>query len=146
LGGLVADLAVVINVLLIIALLAAFGGTLTLPGIAGLILTVGMAVDANILIYERIREELAQGRSIRAAIDEGFGKALSAILDSNITTFITGVILFYFGTGPVQGFAVTLMIGIIMTLFTALLVSRSLIELMLGNKTTFNFGQPKTAA
>lgn len=145
-GGLVADLAVVINVLLIIALLAAFGGTLTLPGIAGLILTVGMAVDANILIYERIREELAQGRSVRAAIDEGFGKALSAILDSNITTFITGVILFYFGTGPVQGFAVTLMIGIIMTLFTALLVSRSLIELMLGNKTTFNFGQPKTAA
>lgn len=142
-GGLIADLAVLINVIGIVALLAAFGGTLTLPGIGGLILTIGMAVDANILIFERIREELRKGRSLKAAVDEGYGKALSAILDSNITTFITGVILFYFGTGPVQGFAVTLMIGILMTLFTAILVTRAVFNLMIAGGTHhINFGQP----
>ncbi len=146
-SGMVADLAVFFNVGLILTLLAAFGGTLTLPGIAGLILTIGMAVDANILIFERVREELSLGRSLRSAIDEGYGKALSAILDSNITTFITGVILFYFGSGPIQGFAVTLMIGIIMTLFTAIMVTRAIIELYLSRGATgFNFGQPKHAA
>jgi preprotein translocase subunit SecD len=144
-AGIIANIAVIINVLLILAILAAFQGTLTLPGIAGIILTIGMAVDANILIFERIREELLKGRSLRSAIDEGFGKALSAILDSNITTFITGMILFFVGTGPIQGFALTLMIGILGTLFTGILLSRKMFEILLARGiTTFNFGQPKT--
>lgn len=140
-AGMIADAAVMINVLLVLSLLAAFNGTLTLPGIGGIILTIGMAVDANILIYERVREELRHGRTLRAAIDEGFHKALSAILDSNICTFVTGIILFYFGTGPVQGFALTLMIGILMTLFTGLLVSRAIINMILSRgATSINFG------
>lgn len=143
-GGIISVIAVMINVLLILGVLAAFQGTLTLPGIAGIILTIGMAVDANILIYERIREELARGRSIKSAIDEGFSKALSAILDSNITTFITGLILFYLGTGPIQGFAMTLMIGILGTLFTAIVLSKAMINIFIARgATTFNFGQPK---
>jgi preprotein translocase subunit SecD len=143
-AGFVANLAVIINVLLIFAVMAAFDGTLTLPGIAGIILTIGMAVDANILIYERIREELHHGRALRSAVDEGFKKALSAIVDSNVTTFITGLILFYFGSGSIQGFAMTLMIGILATLFTAILVSKAMIELMMKpGSTHFNFGQPK---
>ncbi len=141
-GGLIADVAVLINILLIIALLAAFKGTLTLPGIAGLILTLGMAVDVNILIYERIREELYRGRTLRAAVDEGFKRAFGAIIDSNILTVITGIILFKIGTGPIQGFAVTLIIGVLMTLFTAITVSRAIIELRLaGGLNEFNFGQ-----
>lgn len=144
-GGIIAVIAVMINVLLILGVLAAFQGTLTLPGIAGIILTIGMAVDANILIYERIREELARGRSIKSAIDEGFSKALSAILDSNITTFITGLILFFLGTGPIQGFAMTLMIGILGTLFTAIVLSKAMINIFIAKgATTFNFGQPKS--
>lgn len=144
-SGAIADLAVAINVLLIISALSAFQGTLSLPGIAGIILTIGMAVDANILVFERIREELYRGRSMRAAIDEGFSKALSAILDSNITTFMTGMILYFFGSGPIQGFAITLMIGIVTTLFTALTVSRALINLSIGDSssTRFSFGQVK---
>ncbi len=142
-GGLIADLAVLVNVICLVALLSGFGGTLTLPGIGGLILTIGMAVDANILIFERIREEMRRGRSLKAAVDEGYSKALTAILDSNITTFITGVILFYFGTGPVQGFAVTLMIGIVMTLFTAILITRAVFNLMIARGAQhINFGQP----
>jgi preprotein translocase subunit SecD len=143
-GGIVADIAVIINISLVLAVLAALGGTLTLPGIAGIILTLGMAVDANILIMERIREELFKGRSMRAAIDEGFAKAMAAILDSNITTFITGVILYYFGSGPIQGFALTLIIGIIGTLFTGIFVSKALIELLVGKTGYMSFGQPKT--
>lgn len=143
-GGLIADFAVLLNVSLIIAVLSAFGGTLTLPGISGIILTIGMAVDANVLIFERIREELSKGRSIRSAVDEGYSKALSAVMDSNITTFITGLILFYFGSGPIQGFAMTLMIGILGTLFTAIIVTRAIIEIFIvRGATTFNFGQPK---
>ena len=143
-GGVVANVAVLINVILLAALLAAFQGTLTLPGIAGMILTMGMAVDANILIYERIREELARGRSLKAAIDEGFSKAFRAILDSNVTSTMTGLILLYFGSGPIQGFALTLILGILTTLFTAIVVSRAIIELMMNENTvTFNFGQPK---
>ena len=143
-GGLVADIAVIINVLLILAVLAALKGTLSLPGIAGIILTMGMAVDANVLIFERIREELAVGRSLRSAIDEGFKMALSAIIDSNVTTFISGVILYYMGSGSIQGFALTLMIGIVFTMFTAIWVSKAMIELMLRNgATSFDFGQPK---
>jgi preprotein translocase subunit SecD len=143
-GGLVADFAVIINIALVLGVLASLGGTLSLPGIAGIILTLGMAVDANVLIYERIREELNKGRSMKSAIDEGFSKALSAILDSNITTFITGLILYYFGSGPIQGFALTLMIGILGTLFTAILVSRAVIEIIMsGGSTHFGFGQKK---
>ncbi len=143
-GGLIADFAVVVNVLLIIGVLAALKGTLTLPGIAGVVLTMGMAVDANVLIFERIREELNKGRSIRSAVDEGFSKAMSAIIDGNLTTAITAFILLVFGTGPIQGFATTLLIGIITTLFTAIVVSRAFIDLMLSRGATdFNFGQVK---
>jgi len=149
-AGMVANFAVIINVLLILAILTPLvisgGGTLTLPGIAGIILTIGMAVDANILVFERIREEMMKGRGFRNAVDEGFSKALSAIVDSNVTTFLTGLILFLLGTGPVQGFALTLMIGIVTTFFTAIIVSRAMIELMISNGKSINFGQPSTMA
>ena len=146
LGGGIADIALLMNVLLMVAVLAGFGGTLTLPGIAGVILSVAMAVDANILVFERIREELAMGKTLRQAIDQGFGKAMSAILDSNMTNVLSGIVLYFLGTGPVKGFAVTLIIGVITTLFTAVLVSRAMFELVVaGGATTFNFGQRKTA-
>jgi len=149
-AGIVANLAVMINVLLILSILTpvviAGGGTLTLPGIAGIILTIGMAVDANILVFERIREELSKGRTLRASVDEGFRRALNAILDSNTTSFMTGMILFLLGTGPVQGFALTLMVGILTTLFTAFVVSRAMIELMMASGKPVNFGQPIATA
>lgn len=119
-SGLIADLALVVNIVLILGALAALGATLTLPGLAGIVLTIGMAVDANVLVYERIKEELRLGRTAKAAVDAGYKNALSTILDANITTLIAAVVLFQFGTGPVQGFAVTLFIGIIASLFTAL--------------------------
>ena len=128
--GFVADLALLLNVVFIMALLAAFGATLTLPGIAGIALTIGMAVDANIIIFERIREELRLGKTARAAVDAGFDKAVSAVLDANITTFIAGVVLFSYGSGPIKGFAVTLMIGIATTLFSAIFVSRTMLDLL----------------
>ncbi|UCD85973.1 MAG: protein translocase subunit SecD [Deltaproteobacteria bacterium] len=124
LSGLLADFAILLNVILILGALAAFEATLTLPGIAGIVLTIGMAVDANVLILERIREELRVGKTPRAAIDAGYSKALLTILDANITTLMAGIILFQFGTGPVKGFAVTLSIGIVSSLFSALLVTR----------------------
>jgi preprotein translocase subunit SecD len=108
--------------------LAFFGATLTLPGIAGMILTIGMAVDANVLIFERIREELRLGKTPRSAIDSGFSKALVTILDANVTTLIAALVLFQFGTGPVRGFAVTLSIGIISSLFTAIFLSRIIFD------------------
>ena len=114
--------------------MAAFGAALTLPGIAGLILTIGMAVDANVLIFERIREELAAGRVARTAADEGFKHAMSAIIDSNVTTLITALILYTVGTGPVKGFAVTLSIGIIASFFTAVFVTRTLFLIYLERK------------
>ena len=129
-GGMVANLAVVICMLFILAILAGFQGTLTLPGIAGVILTLAVAVDANVLIYERIREELDTGKTLRSAIDAGYAKAFSAIFDSNLTTFITGLILYQFGTGPVQGFALTLMIGIVASMFTAIYITRVCFEVM----------------
>jgi SecD/SecF fusion protein len=129
-GG-VADIALIFCLLFVLAVLAAFQGTLTLPGIAGLILTLAVAVDANVLIYERIREELSLGKTIRAAIDAGYTKAFTAIFDSNVTTFITGVILFQFGSGPVQGFALTLMIGIVASLFCAMIISRVILNVMI---------------
>ncbi len=140
-AGMVANIALLFCLLLLLAVLAAFQGTLTLPGLAGIILTLAVAVDANVLIYERIREEQAVGKTLRAAIDAGYEKAWSAILDSNLTTFITGVILFQFGTGPVQGFALTLMIGIVVSMFSAVFITR-LIFNMLTDKSgsTISFG------
>ena len=117
--GLFANIAVAINVAMIFGILSLLNATLTLPGIAGIVLTVGIAVDSNVLIYERIREEVRAGRTPINAIDAGFKRALATILDSNITTFIAAAVLFYIGTGPVRGFAVTLGIGIITTVFTA---------------------------
>jgi preprotein translocase subunit SecD len=123
-SGLVADAAVLFNLLIQLAVLASFSGTLTLPGIAGLALTVGMAVDANVLINERIREELRAGRSVRAAVEAGYDKAFSSIVDGHVTVFISGLILAQYGTGPVKGFAVTLIIGIIASLFTGVFCTR----------------------
>jgi len=133
-AGILAVLALSVYVVLVIGGLAAINATLTLPGIAGLILSVGMAVDANVLIFERIREELAEARAVRTAVDEGFAHALSAIVDANITTLITALILFQFGTGPVRGFAVTLSIGIIASFFSALYVTRTLFLIYLQGK------------
>jgi len=123
-GGLIADFALMINLLFILGAFAVFGFTLTLPGIAGIVLTVGMAVDANILVLERMREELRHGKSVRAAIATGYERAWNAIFDSNVTTFASGLILFQFGTGPVRGFAVTLCLGILTTMATAVFLTR----------------------
>jgi preprotein translocase subunit SecD len=133
-AGLLADAALILNVVFIIAALAAFEATLTMPGIAGLVLTLGMAVDANVLINERIREELRLGKSVRAAIDAGYERALPAILDSNITTFLSGVILFQFGSGPVKGFAVTLCIGLVTSVFTAVVCTRIVYDYLLSSR------------
>jgi len=128
LSGVIADLALLLNILFIMSGLAFFGATLTLPGIAGMILTIGMAVDANVLIFERIREELRLGKTARAAIEGGYGKALVTILDANVTTFIAALVLFQFGTGPVRGFAVTLSIGIVASFITAVFVTRVIFD------------------
>ena len=125
--GLFANIAVAINVAMIFGILSLLNATLTLPGIAGIVLTVGIAVDSNVLIYERIREEVRGGRTPINAIDAGFSRALATILDSNITTFIAAAVLFYIGTGPVRGFAVTLGIGIITTVFTAFTLTRLIV-------------------
>jgi len=129
-AGVVSCIALITNIMLVMALLAAAGATLTLPGIAGIALTVGMAVDCNIIIYERIREELRLGKTTRAAVDSGFSSALTAVLDANITTFIAGVVLYTYGTGPIKGFSVTLMIGILTTLFTGIFVSRAMMDFL----------------
>lgn len=140
-GGAVANLALFINVLFIFSILAAFKGTLTLPGIAGIVLTIGMAVDANVLIFERIREELATHKTLRASIDAGYEKAFSAIFDSNITTLFSGIVLYQFGTGPIQGFALTLMMGVSANLFTAVVITRVIFDIMTDRGTTkVNFG------
>jgi len=123
LSGLIADLVLGLNVLLIMGCLALFQATLTLPGIAGIVLTMAMALDANILIFERIREELKAGKPVKAAVDAGFSNAWTAVVDTHITTFLSGIVLYQFGTGPIRGFAVTLMIGVLTTLFTAYLVT-----------------------
>ena len=126
--GLIADFALLCNVFLLVGILSSFSAVLTLPGIAGIVLTMGMAVDANVLIYERIREERRAGKGLRKAIEDGFGNAISAIIDSNVTSFLTGAILAIFGTGPIKGFAVTYMIGIISSFLTAVFVCRLLLE------------------
>ena len=131
--GLIVDSALLINVFFLIGILASFKAVLTLPGIAGIVLTMGMAVDANVLIYERIKEELRAGKSHKAAIADGYKNAMSAIIDSNLTTVLTGIILFYFGTGPIKGFATTLIIGIITSFFTAVFVTRLIYDNMSEN-------------
>jgi len=130
-AGILADLALFLNIFFIAAGLAFFGATLTLPGIAGIILIIGMAIDANVLIFERIREELRLGKTPRAAVDGGYSKALVTILDANITTLIAALVLFQFGTGPVKGFAVTLSIGIVVSLFTALFITRLIFDYLI---------------
>lgn len=133
--GLFGSFAVValgVNIILIIGALSAIQATLTLPGIAGIVLTMGMAVDANVLIFERIREELRRGRSVFAAIEAGYGRAISTIIDSNLTTLFAALFLYIFGSGPIKGFAVTLAFGIVSSMFTAIMVTRLLIVLWLG--------------
>ena len=127
-GGLFADIAMALNILLIFGVLSGLGAVLTLPGIAGIVLTIGMSVDANVLIFERIREELAKGKGQKESIQDGFSNALSSILDANITTGLTAIILFVFGTGPIKGFATTLIIGIATSLFTAIFITRLLVD------------------
>ena len=133
-AGLLADIALVMNIILMGAGLAAFQATLTLPGIAGFILTIGMAVDANVIIFERIREELRIGKPPRAAVEAGYNRASLTILDANVTTLIAALVLFQFGTGPVKGFAVTLSLGVIASMFTALVFTRAVFEFMLAGK------------
>jgi len=132
--GLVANIALIVNLVLIVAVLSMFQATLTLPGIAGIVLTVGMAVDANVLIFERIREELSIGNTPQASINSGYEKAYSTIFDANVTTLIAALVLFTFGTGPVKGFATTLAIGIATSMFTAIMGTRALVNLVLGSK------------
>ncbi|MEN1727311.1 MAG: protein translocase subunit SecD [Pseudomonadota bacterium] len=132
--GLVANVALTVNLVLVVALLSLLGATLTLPGIAGIVLTVGMAVDANVLIYERIREELNNGNTPQAAIRSGYEKAFSTIADANVTTLIAAVVLFLFGTGPIKGFAVTLSLGIVTSMFTAIVGTRGIVHLIYGRK------------
>jgi SecD/SecF fusion protein len=140
-GGVVADLAVMINLLFTAAVLATFGATLTLPGMAGLVLTVGIAVDANVLIYERIREELSLGKSLKLAMDDGYHRAFAPIFDGHLTAFFSGVILYAFGTGTVQGFAVTLMIGVSASLFTAIIITRVIFDIIMErNPELIKFG------
>jgi preprotein translocase subunit SecD len=139
-AGTIAAISLIFTILFILGVLAGFSATLTLPGIAGIILTIGMAVDANVLIYERIREELATGKTIKASVDSGFAKANSAIVDSNITTFLTGIILYQFGSGPVQGFALTLMIGIAASLFSALVIAKVVFSIMVTKGMKISLG------
>jgi len=141
-GGWVANIAVLFNVFFIMGVLASLNAVLTLPGIAGIVLTMGTAVDANVLIYERIREELRLGKSVRQAIADGYKHAMSSILDSQITTFLTGLILFFFGSGPILGFATTLMIGIITSLFTSIFISRVIFEWMLARDWKVTVSRP----
>ena len=144
-AGTVANIAVFVNVFFLMGVLASLGAVLTLPGIAGIVLTLGMAVDANVLIYERVREELAHGKNTRLAITDGFKHALPSILDSNVTTFLTGVILYIFGSGPIQGFATTLMIGILTSLFSAIFITRLIFEWMLQKNWDIKFSNPFSA-
>ena len=132
--GMIANLALLSNLVFIVAMLSILGASLTLPGIAGIVLTVGMAVDANVLIFERIREELSARASPQAAIDSGYGKALSSITDANLTTLIAAVVLFALGTGPIKGFAITLLLGIITSMFTAIVGTRTIVNLAFGGR------------
>ena len=138
-AGLVADFALLSNVFLMMGVLASLGAVLTLPGIAGIVLTMGMAVDANVIIYERIKEEMRAGKGLRLAIDDGYKNAYSAIIDGNVTTLLTGIVLYVFGTGPVQGFATTLIIGILTSMFTAIFISRIIFVYLLDTNKSLSF-------
>jgi preprotein translocase subunit SecD len=133
-SGLIADIAMVLNIIYQLSILALAGATLTLPGIAGVVLTIGMAVDANIIIYERIREELRAGKSARSAVDAGFGRAFWTVFDAHITALVAGIVLYSYGTGPIRGFAVTLIIGVAANLFTSVWLSRSMFDFLVGRR------------
>jgi SecD/SecF fusion protein len=139
-AGVVANVALFANVFFIFGVLASLQAVLTLPGIAGIVLTIGMAVDANVLIFERIREELSGGKSMRMAVTDGFKNAYSSIIDANVTTLLTGIILYSFGTGPIRGFATTLIVGILCSLFSAIFISRLIIDYMVEKNKTVSFG------
>ncbi|MGA1195871.1 MAG: protein translocase subunit SecF, partial [Candidatus Latescibacterota bacterium] len=139
-SGFVADIALVLNLVFVMAILAAFQGTLTLPGIAGIILTIGMAVDANVLILERIREELRSGKTARAAIENGYGRAILTIVDANVTTIITAIVLYQYGTGPIKGFALTLMVGILSSMFTSIFITRTIYDFITSRQTSPSIG------
>jgi len=143
-AGWIADIALVTNIFFIFGVLTSLGAVLTLPGIAGIVLTLGMAVDANVIIYERIREELRAGKGLRLAIHDGYSNAYSAIIDGNVTTLLTGIVLYIFGSGPIQGFATTLIIGIITSLFTAIFISRIIFERLLNKNKNISFDNPFT--
>lgn len=138
-GGVFADMALLLNILLIFGVLSGLGAVLTLPGLAGIVLTIGMSVDANVLIFERIREEISKGKGQREAVQDGFANALSSILDANITTGLTAIILFVFGTGPIKGFATTLLIGIMTSLFTAIFITRLLVDWYVNRGSKLDF-------
>lgn len=144
-AGLISDVALLGNVFLMFGVLASLNAVLTLPGIAGIVLTMGMAVDANVLIYERVREELRAGKGIKLAIADGYKRAYSAIIDSNVTTLLTGIVLYVFGTGPIRGFATTLVIGILTSLFTAIFITRLIFEARLKRNANLTFSVPATA-
>ena len=131
LSGVIADSALILNILFLLGALAVLGATLTLPGIAGIILTIGMAVDSNVLILERIREELKLGKTARSATDAGYDKAFLTIMDSHVTTLITAVVLFQFGTGPIKGFAVSLSLGVLINLFTAIIGTKVIYDYLI---------------
>ncbi len=140
-GGAIADLALILNIVFILGILAAFKATLTLPGIAGIVLTIGMAVDANVLIFDRIREEQRTGKTLKASIEAGYSNAMSAIIDANVTTFFVAIILFSFGVGPIKGFAVTLMAGIVASLFSAIVITRVVVDYLTQvRQSKVNFG------
>lgn len=134
LAGILAVMALILNLIVIMGVMAGFGATLTLPGIAGLILTVGMAIDANVLIFERVREELRLGKTIRAAVDQGYGRAFLTIMDANVTTLIAALVLLQFGTGPVRGFAITLSVGIVVSMFTSIFCTRVILDMILARR------------
>jgi protein-export membrane protein SecD len=133
-AGFIANLAMVLNMLFMVAILAAFEASLTLPGIAGLVLTIGMAVDSNIIIYERIREELRHGKSPRTAVDAGFQRAFWTVFDAHVTNFVAGIVLYSYGSGPIRGFAVTLLVGIVSNLLTSVWISRWMFDLIVGRR------------
>ena len=131
-AGIIADIAMVFNVVYLLAIMALIQATLTLPGIAAVVLTIGMAVDANIIFYERIREELRAGKTPRQAVENGFGRAFWTVFDAHVTNLVAGIVLYSYGTGPIRGFAVSLMAGIVCNLFTSVWLSRAMFDFMVG--------------
>jgi preprotein translocase subunit SecD len=134
LAGAVANVALILNIIILMGVMCSIDTTLTLPGIAGIVLTVGMAVDANVLIFERIREELRLGKTVRSAIEQGFSRAFGTIIDTHVTTIVSALFLLGYGTGPVKGFAVTLIAGLLCSVFTAVFVSRFIYDVVLGER------------